>query len=207
MIAGKDKTAAPSPVRRHIRCPQKVGINMNMREKRTGAVLTLVIGVIAIAALAGVVAKFGVIDRYQRLADAQAAYSQVHQQHQTMETALEKYDEVLAEYRTYSMDWLTGAEESDDRFVSVSRQRVLDLIETEMMTRGTVNSVRVYGNTLSVAMSGMNLAEISRMVDDIEAQPMVAKAVLNLAETEKDKPASILSFSLDITLQREEGEQ
>ena len=205
MIA-KEKAAAAAPVRKAVKCPQKTGINMNMREKRTGTVLTLVIGVAAIVILAGLAAKFGVIDQYQRQADAQAAYSKVHQQHQTMEEALLDYDKVLTEYRTYSMDWLTGADETDDRFVSVSRQQVLDLIEREMMTRGTVNSVRVYGNNVVVSMTGMSLAEISEMFSDIEAEPMVAKVVLDLAETEKDQPASILSFSLNITLQKEAAE-
>lgn len=205
MIAGKDKTAAGVSARKHIRCPQKTGINMNMHEKRTGAVVTLIVGITAIVILAGLVAKFGVIDQYQRQTDAQTAYGKVHQQYQSMQEELTDYDKVLTEYRTYSMDWLTGADESDDRFVSVSRQKVLDLIETEMMTRGTVNSVRIYGDRVSISMTGMNLDEISQMVDVIEAQPIVAKAVLDLAETEKDKPASILSFSLNITLQREEA--
>lgn len=204
----KEKTnTAASPLRKGIRCPQKTGINMNMHEKRSGAVATAVAGAAVIVLLAAAVAKFGVIDLYRRQDAAQAAYNGVHQQYTSMQEELTGYDKVLTEYRTYSMDWLSGADEGDTRFVSVGRTEVLDLVEQKMMTRGTVSSVRAYDDTVTVEMTGMNLDEISRMVDDLEAQPMVARALLNIAETEKDQPASVLSFTLQITLQKEAAEE
>ena len=45
MIAEKEKkTARANTPRRPVRCPQKTGINLNLHEKRTGTVLTLLIG-------------------------------------------------------------------------------------------------------------------------------------------------------------------
>ena len=70
----KEKTnTAASPLRKGIRCPQKTGINMNMHEKRSGAVATAVAGAAVIVLLAAAVAKFGVIDLYRRQDAAQAA--------------------------------------------------------------------------------------------------------------------------------------
>ncbi len=75
MIAEKEKkTARANTPRRPVRCPQKTGINLNLHEKRTGTVLTLLIGALCITVLALAVAKFGVLDLYDRLADAQSAY-------------------------------------------------------------------------------------------------------------------------------------
>ena len=51
--------AAP---RKMIKCPSKTGINMNKREKRTGEMLTLVIGLAVILLMAGLVARFGVME-------------------------------------------------------------------------------------------------------------------------------------------------
>ena len=198
MNAQKEKAPAAAS-HRIVRCPQKTGINLNMHEKRAGAVLTAVIGCLLIALAAAAVAKFGVIDRYQRLARAEQAYAQVHSQHAAMEDALAGYDAVLAEYRTYSMDWQAGA----DGTVTVNRQLVLDLIEDQMMTRGTVNSLRVLDDTVVVSMSGLSLAEISEMFEAIEGQPIVRSVELTLAETERDQPASVLNFSVNITLQEE----
>ena len=49
MIAEKEKkTARANTPRRPVRCPQKTGINLNLHEKRTGTVLTLLIGALCI---------------------------------------------------------------------------------------------------------------------------------------------------------------
>lgn len=182
------------PVRVHGRYPRKSGINMNMREDRTRELTMLIIGGVLICVLAGAAAKFGVIDQYRRLTEAQRAYEQVHSQYTAVETALEDYDRVLAEYRTYSTDWMNDA---------VDRQRVLDLIERDMQSQGTVTSVLIQDNQAVVAMSGMSLDQISQMFQKIGESPIVENVELNMAETEKEHPASILSFSVSITLCRE----
>ena len=194
----------PAP-RRMIKCPRKTGINMNQREKRTGDVLTLVIGLAVIVLAAGLVAKLGVIDQYRRLSEAQSAYEQVHSQLTACQTELEDYDRVLMEYRSYSMDWMTNSDDSD-QFVSVPRQEVLDLVERQMMSRGTVLSVNIVEDTAEVQMSGMTLDQISAMFTAVEAQPIVESVELNIAATEEEKTASILNFSVKIHLQPEVAE-
>ena len=201
-MSKEKKTDAARAVRRLGRYPHKVGINLNMREKQTGTVLTLVIGCAAIVLLAGLVAKFGVIDQYRRLSQAEEAYAQVHRQYETVQEELSDYDKVLNEYRSYSMDW-TGGDDTG-LFSNVSRQDVLDLIETEMMPNGTVNSIQVLGNSVLVNMSGMTLARISEMFRVIEQNPIVDRVELNVAETDKDRTDLLLDFSLSIALKTEE---
>ena len=201
-MSKEKKTDAARAVRRLGRYPHKVGINLNMHEKRTGTVLTLVIGCAAIVLLAGLVAKFGVIDQYRRLSQAEEDYAQVHRQYETVQEELSDYDKVLNEYRSYSMDW-TG-EDDTGLFSNVSRQDVLDLIETEMMPNGTVNSIQVLGNSVLVNMSGMTLARISEMFRVIEQNPIVDRVELNVAETDKDRTDLLLDFSLSIALKTEE---
>ena len=201
-MSKEKKTDAARAVRRLGRYPHKVGINLNMREMQTGTVLTLVIGCAAIVLLAGLVAKFGVIDQYRRLSQAEEAYAQVHRQYETVQEELSDYDKVLNEYRSYSMDW-TG-EDDTGLFSNVSRQDVLDLIETEMMPNGTVNSIQVLGNSVLVNMSGMTLARISEMFRVIEQNPIVDRVELNVAETDKDRTDLLLDFSLSIALKTEE---
>ena len=173
-----------------------------MREQKGNPRLTLLVGCLAIAILAGCVAKFGVIDQYRRLDAAQAAYASVHTEYTQMQELLKGYDRLLMEYRTYSMDWMTGSEDSKKNYVAVDRQDVLDLVESEMMPRGTVKSVTVRDDSLVVTMGGMTLDQISAMFADIELSPIVQSVELNIAETEKDQPSSILSFSVNIVLQK-----
>ena len=217
MIKEKEHEGVKTPsTRKMIRCPRKTGINMNMREGRGDKVKTVAIGGAVIALLCVIVAKVGVIDLYGRLSKAEGEYQTAHRQNTELEARLSDYDRVLLEYRTYSMDWMTGSTEVDgengadqrqDRLVKVQRRAVLDLIETVMMPRGSVDAVDIKDDTAEVYMSGMSLSEISDMFSVIEKQPIVSRVELNLAETEKDRPASVLSFSLTITLQQEDDAQ
>lgn len=208
MIATKEKnenTAVQAAEEKHaahkaVKCPTKVGINLNMREKRTGEFVRLGIGCAVAILVVALVGKFGVYDQYRRLADAETAYGQVHKEYEEVRQELSGYDEVLTEYRTYSMDWMTNSDDSQYQYVSVDRRDVLDLIESEMMTRGAVNSVVVRGDRVTVTMSGMSLEEISVMFTAIERHDIVKSVELDVAETERDMPASIMSFSVNITL-------
>ena len=129
-------------------------------------------GCLAIAILAGCVAKFGVIDQYRRLDAAQAAYASVHTEYTQMQELLKGYDRLLMEYRTYSMEWATDG--SEDNGTLVDRQKALDLLEQEMLSRGRLVSLQVSGNKMTVAMSGMSLDQISRMFDVIQQSPIVS---------------------------------
>ena len=203
----EEKSVGGAQARRMIRCPQKTGINLNMREQQTeNPARTLIVGIIVIAVLAGLAAKVGVIDQYQRLSRAQGEYNQVHQQYVTVQDALQDYDKVLTEYRAYSTDWMQSSSDDntdgngEQKYVSVSRQVVLDMIENEMMSRGTVTGINILGDNVTVDMTGMTLEQISAMIRSLERQSIVAGTRMDIAETEKDRPASILSFTVTITL-------
>lgn len=206
MIAEKEKKGAGLQ-KKPVKCPRKTGINMNQQESRTAQARTLTVGVVLIALLAGLTAKVGVIDQFRRLSEAQNDYEQVHRQLQACQTALEDYGRVLTEYRTYSMDWMTGSDQEGSPYVTVRRQDVLDLVERRMMPRGTVSAIVIQDDLATVSMSGMSLAQISEMFDEMEREPIVAGVELDAAETDKNQQASsILDFSVRIRLQAEVAE-
>ena len=186
--------AAP---RKMIKCPSKTGINMNQREKRTGQVLTLVIGLAVILLMAGLVARFGVMEQYRRLSEAQSAYGEVHSQLAACQEKLTDYELVLTEYRSCSLDGMT---EGEDQLITVSRQSVLDLVEGIMMPRGKVISVNILDDTADVEMSGMSLDQISAMFAVMEAEPIVRSVELNMAATEENTASAQLNFSVRIYL-------
>jgi len=191
--------------------PSKKGINLARkdeefnRQKKT--LLYVIIAGVCLIALS----KFGVYDQIDKLNDAKEAYEATHAQYETINAQLADYDEVLLEYRTYSMDWL----ENDDsgRFVDVDRRKILDMIEAKIMPKGEVSSVNISGNTVNISMSGMTLKQISAMCAEIEETDFVSSAVLNNASSDGSKLAdaeltsSSVGFSITITIQRvEEGE-
>ena len=196
MIAEKEKkTARANTPRRPVRCPQKTGINLNLHEKRTGTVLTLLIGALCITVLALAVAKFGVLDLYDRLADAQSAYAQAQQENRAAQEKLSHFDEVLSEYRTYSMEWMEDGEDSDLNF-AVERTEMLDLIERP----------QAQGDRVDVELNETDLDRIAEALSAVKASSIVESVGLELAETEKDRPADVMKCTLHIVLRGEAAE-
>ena len=183
--------------------PTKTTINMAACGRTEAAGKTLVIGMAVIAVLVLLVVKFCVFDQYARLSRAEVDYNSVYQKNQELADRVSDYDEVMLEYRAYSMSFIS--DKNDENFVGVDRKEVLDLIETVMMKRGQVLSIEIYENTAKVSMKGMNLEEISEMIRSLKNSPVVSEAQLNIAKTDENKPASVLSFSVTIYLQQEQG--
>ena len=206
MIAEKEKkTARANTPRRPVRCPQKTGINLNLHEKRTGTVLTLLIGALCITVLALAVAKFGVLDLYDRLAAAQSAYAQAQQENRAAQEKLSHFDEVLSEYRTYSMEWMEDGEDSDLNF-AVERTEMLDLIERTVMPYGTLSALQAQGDRVDVELNETDLDRIAEALSAVKASSIVESVGLELAETEKDRPADVMKCTLHIVLRGEAAE-
>ena len=182
--------------------PTKTTINMAACGRTEAAGKTLVIGMAVIAVLVLLMVKFCVFDQYARLSRAEADYNSVYQKNQELADRVSDYDEVMLEYRAYSMSFIS--DKNDENFVGVDRKEVLDLIETVMMKRGQVVSVEIYDDTAKVSMKGMNLKEISAMIKSLKTSPVVSDAQLNIAQTDENREASVLSFSVTIYLQQEQ---
>ena len=197
MIAEKEKkTARANTPRRPVRCPQKTGINLNLHEKRTGTVLTLLIGALCITVLALAVAKFGVLDLYDRLADAQSAYAQAQQENRAAQEKLSHFDVVLSEYRTYSMEWMEDGEDSDLNFA----------VERTVMPYGTLSALQAQGDRVDVELNETDLDRIAEALSAVKASSIVESVGLELAETEKDRPADVMKCTLHIVLRGEAAE-
>lgn len=182
--------------------PTKTAINMAACGKERATGKTLALGVAVILVLVVLVVKFCVYDQYARLDRAESAYNSIEQQNQELLDKVGDYDDILLEYRAYSMNFVSDSE--DESFVGVDRKEVLDLIESVMMDHGDVHSIEIYDDTAKVSMDGMNLEEISRMITTLKTSPIVSDAQLNIAQTEENKSASVLNFSVTIYLQQEE---
>lgn len=195
-------TTKPVPAaKKAVHCPTKRSVNLAKRPPRTRSALTLVIGVVLIAALSLAVAKFAVLDQLARQRAAEANYRSVHAQYEQMQQALEDYDAVEQEYRTYSRSWMTA---ENGAFVDVDRMDVLHLLEQQLLACGEVRAFAVQRDTVVAAMAGMRLAEVSAMFERLQQQPIVAAASLNLASTADED--GLLEFSITILLQSaEEG--
>ena len=155
--------------------------------------------------LALAVAKFGVLDLYDRLADAQSAYAQAQQENRAAQEKLSHFDEVLSEYRTYSMEWMEDGEDSDLNF-AVERTEMLDLIERTVMPYGTLSALQAQGDRVDVELNETDLDRIAEALSAVKASSIVESVGLELAETEKGRPADVMKCTLHIVLRGEAAE-
>ena len=122
-----------------------------------------------------------------------------------MQQAVADYPAVEEKYRTYSRKWMEDS--AEEGLVTVDRTEVLTMVEKYLRTQGTVKSLSIQGTVMVVNMSDMNLRQISAMLAKVEQQPLVAKALLNVASSEDQETTEILDFTVTIALQPVEEEE
>ena len=185
----------------------KKGINLAADYDARNRRLSMILGSIIVVVVVFAVAKFGVYDLIDRRNAAISEYTAVHVQYEDAQQKLVNYDEVLLEYRTYSMEWMEN--DTSGKYVSVPRREILNMIEKNMMKKGDVSEIEIEGDSVIVTMSGMNLKEISKMCTKLEELDFVEDATLQTASSENGvkEDNEDLTFVIMIQLHSNEVEQ
>lgn len=180
--------------------PSKTTLNLCKKEKsawRPGRVIPMFAALLTAAVLFG---KFAVADRLAEVSRQQQILSALETQVQSLERATADYDDVLEEYRLYSVGWMT-----DEERAAVDRVGLLGLIETELMSAASVRQFSTSGNVLSVRLAGVTLEDTSRIVQRLYTWPEVTGVSVYTASTQQEQGEEA-SVSMVITLeQAEEG--
>lgn len=165
--------------------PSKKGINLvPPRKDKKGKLKNILIGAVGIAAIASV-CYFGVYKPMDALAAAKMQYQDVHEQYEAASAAVGDYDTVLKEYHSYSLEWME--KEQGHRYVSVPRETILQMIDKTVVPAGTLNSMTISADSLTMRMSDMNLDDVTRMLSKIEEEPFVSYAFLQQAVSQENK--------------------
>lgn len=169
--------------------PSKKGINLVPPKKdKKGSLLKVLAGIVGVAAVAAA-CYFGVYKPMNALSAAQAEYDAVHTTYLETTAAVGDYDAVLKEYHAYSLDWMQN--ENAYRYVSVPRETIMEMVDEKIAPCGTLNTLQISANTLTVRMSDMNLDDITQMLSRIEEEPFVSYAFLQQAVSQESKSVII----------------
>ncbi len=158
--------------------PIKTDINLCMQERSGGRLGILMIGLALILLLSGAVAKFGVIDLYERLSAAQAGYHRAYSQSRELSALLQEYKQVEAEYRTQSM-----CRPADTH---VDRMQLLAMVERELLSVGQVQSLTVEDAQLTVTVKLADLEACAAVKTALERYAIVDSVRLDHAQTEEN---------------------
>lgn len=159
------------PGKKKGRAPFKTTMNLYFKEKKPLRPQVLIPCVLALAMLAGLFAKFAVVDRFAGLAEARSALEGERQRLRALRGSCADYDEVQKEYMKYNYS-------NFDRSI-VSRTDVLDLLERVVFPSAGVRTLTISGNTMSMTLMGLTLDEVSDMLHALEAEELVRKVTVS----------------------------
>ena len=150
---------------------------------------------IVVVLVAGLFAKFGIMDQLDKKTAAYNDLAQRQEQLAVVNAKLAGYDELEKQYGRYSYGWMDESEVN-----MVSRMDVLALVEKKISPAAVIENIAVNGNVLTLNIHGITLEQASAMVKSLEESEMVTSATVYNADAATAEEASIF---LSIILTKE----
>ena len=150
---------------------------------------------IVVVLVAGLFAKFGIMDQLDKKTAAYNDLAQRQEQLAVVNAKLAGYDELEKQYGRYSYGWMSESEVN-----MVSRMDVLALVEQKISPASVIENIAVNNNVLTLNIHGITLEQASAMVKSLEESEMVSSATVYSASAENAEDASIF---LSIILTKE----
>ena len=150
---------------------------------------------IVVVLVAGLFAKFGIMDQLDKKTAAYNDLAQRQEQLAVVNAKLAGYDELAKQYGRYSYGWMSESEVN-----MVSRMDVLALVEQKISPASVIENIAVNNNVLTLNIHGITLEQASAMVMSLEESEMVSSATVYSANAENAEDASIF---LSIILTKE----
>lgn len=182
-----EKAAVAKGSRRRT-APTKRTLNLMIREKKSFWASVWIPCILVVLILAAVFAKFAVYDRYVRL---NAAEDELEAKKAELAAAVDSYadyDDVQAQYNRYTY---TGF----DRTIA-DRLDVMDILERLVFPVSDVTRLSMSGKTVNMTLVGMTLSEVSELVTQLEAEPLVDGVTVSTAGYNEKDAVPTATFTL-----------
>ena len=180
MADEKLKTALKKDLsKKKVKLPNKRTINLaKVTEPPRINIAKAIPAALLICAAAGLFAKFAVVDRYNELSEIQRNNSELSAQIDRYKQIIIENEGLDEEYAHYTYTGMT--EEENNR---VDRVSAMNLVEKYVFRDTTLESMTVYGNTITLTCSGATLDTFRAIVAEMEKDPAVNFCTVNAANT------------------------
>ena len=170
-VKGAAKGRVKLPVKRSVNLAGAGEKPMNMKIGIPAIILIL----IAAAALS----KFGVIDRYAALSEAQGVVRSLNAEIKENYDKIERYADLEEKYAHYTYTGMTQEELS-----RVDRTETVKIIERVVLPAATLTGWSIKGNQLSLTVNAQTLQEINLLAQRLETEDLVDYCQVTTAATE-----------------------
>lgn len=177
--------------------PSKTYMNLSVAKAGSRISTRSIPLIVVLVVILGLIIKFGVIDFYARVGQAEAALEQQRVQLAEMSTAIAGYDELLEEYESYDTEHLAPDAST------VSAMSVMEMVQKVVVPHASIESIDLSGNVLTMSVKDINLNSTSTLVNLLYQQPLVKSVTVSTAST-NGQTAEDVTTTMVVTLQREE---
>ena len=172
--------------------PSKTSINLVVTDDSTQFTPRTAVMLVLVLLFAAVFCKFAVIDVMGAASQAESRVSAAQAQLSALQAANADYNEVQAAYDKIGVSGLSA----DERALA-DRGDVIELIEKTASQLGSLQAVRVSGNTMELQFSDRSLHDVSRLMQVLESKDIVAGVSVSMAKTdEKTDVVSVVTVTL-----------
>lgn len=172
--------------------PSKTSINLAMADDSTQFTPRTAVMLVLVLLFAVVFCKFAVIDVMGAASQAESRVSAAQAQLSALQAANADYNEVQAAYDKIGVSGLSA----DERALA-DRGDVIELIEKTASQLGSLQAVRVSGNTMELQFSDRSLHDVSHLMQVLESKDIVAGVSVSMAKAdEKTDVVSVVTVTL-----------
>ena len=172
--------------------PRMTSITLAMADDSTQFTPRTAVMLVLVLLFAVVFCKFAVIDVMGAASQAESRVSAAQAQLSALQAANADYNEVQAAYDKIGVSGLSA----DERALA-DRGDVIELIEKTASQLGSLQAVRVSGNTMELQFSDRSLHDVSRLMQVLESKDIVAGVSVSMAKTdEKTDVVSVVTVTL-----------
>lgn len=172
--------------------PVKRTLNLMIRERQSPEPSKWIPGVLVVLLLAAVFGKFAVMDRFDRLNEAEADLLSLKNEVESMRQAMTDYNEVRDNYNKYNFNGY-------DKTIP-DRLDVLELLEREVFPVCQINNLSITGRTLSMSLSGLSLNQVSALITSLKADPLVESVMVSTTGYSADSDDIAGTANMTVTL-------
>lgn len=155
--------------------PSKTTLNLYYQDEKSAGISTFTLYLIFIIVVLVALSKMFVFDLVGELNTAKKSYEQNQSILASYQSALERYDDVNAEYNRFSYSYLSDQEKIQDRM------DVLAMLESTVFAKSSVQSVSISGSLISVSLTDIGLDETAALAKMLEDHEIVDSVTVNTA--------------------------
>jgi len=175
------------------RVPNKRSINLAEVGVKRINLKAAIPAVIIIAVLAVLVSKFGVIDRFVKVAEAEREVAELQERIETAHKRIAGYGELRDVYAHYTYSDMT-----EEELNRPDRVRVMALIKRVVMPRADIINWSVTGSQLKITLNAGTLEEINGIAQSLLGESMVDYCNISTAVTDKDRAIATKGVTADV---------